>query len=154
MKSNCYWELYVHFVWSTKGRSNILRGRLEIVAHQAIRDAARELEIVPICVNSAWNHTHSLLSWNPSVSITDAAEAMKDEAEERWNQLRSEEDLDAPELKWQPGWSAFSVSPKKVKFAKKYVANQKDRHRSGRIIDTYESLKGECTTTTHTPQKP
>jgi REP element-mobilizing transposase RayT len=114
------------------------------VAHSAIRDTAREIGLVPICVNSAWNHTHSLLSWNPSVSIEEAAAAMQSESEERWNQLRSNETLDEPELQWQEGWAAFSVSPTKVEEAKRYVADQKDRHRTGRIINRYESLKGEC----------
>ncbi len=63
-----YWQIYIHLVWGTKARSHILRGPVEMSVHKAIREEARAMELVPVCVNSAWNHTHVLLSWNPSPS--------------------------------------------------------------------------------------
>ncbi len=138
-----FWQLYVHVVWSTKNRSNILRNQLELVVHDAIRDTVRELEMIPICVNSAWNHTHSLISWNPTVSVENGIEKIKNQSVEKWNQTRHDKGLWEPKLEWQRGWAAFSVSPGKVEFAKSYVANQKSLHLDGRIIERYETLKGE-----------
>ena len=141
---HCFWQVYVHLVWGTKNRSNILRGRLEVVAHKAMRDVVRELEMVPICVNSAWDHTHLLVSWNPSVSIEEAVEGVKEGAVEAWDDVRGTETGDAPVLEWQTGWSAFSVSPGNVDEVKRYVVNQKSLHSRGRTIDRFESFKGGC----------
>ena len=141
--THSFWQLYIHAVWCTKNRSNILHGRLEIVAHDAIRSAICDLGMVPICVNSAWNHTHCLVSWNPSVSVEDALQSFKDRAASKWATIRSQEKHAVPKLIWQRGWGAFSVSPGKVEHAKSYIVNQKSLHRSGDTIKRYESLKGE-----------
>ncbi len=138
---HCYWQIYIHLVWSTKNRSNILRGRLEIAVHRAIRQSIRDQGMVPICVNSAWDHTHLLVSWNPGVAIDNAVETLKSCSVEAWEKVREKNLQDAPSLRWQRGWSAFSVSPGKVGYAKKYVANQKSLHRAGATIDRYETLK-------------
>ncbi|WP_168210338.1 IS200/IS605 family transposase [Persicimonas caeni] len=157
MATHSFWQIFIHLVWSTKNRKNILKGDLEKTAHRAIRDAARELGLVPICVNSAWNHTHSFFSWNPSVSVDDAAEKLKAAAVEAWNDARANLPYETAELEWQDGWSAFSVGPRQVGFVKKYVVHQKDNHRSGKTVDHLESLKGEChkkppTTKEETPE--
>ena len=99
--------------------------------------------MVPICVNSAWNHTHCLVSWNPSVSVEDALETFKDSSASTWESLRDEGDISGPELVWQRGWSAFSVSPGKVEYAKSYIVNQKSLHRTGNTIERYENLVRE-----------
>ncbi|QDG53837.1 hypothetical protein FIV42_24750 [Persicimonas caeni] len=133
-----FWQIYVHIVWATKGRSHIIKGQLERPMHSAIRDKMRELSMVPVCVNSAWNHTHSLVSWNPSVSVDDAVEQFKDAAVEKWKTLRQKRELDVPLLQLQDGYSAFSVSPKHVDWVKDYVAKQKKRHSTGKIVDECE----------------
>ncbi len=135
---NYYSRMFLHLTWSTKQRSSIIRGPLEIAAHKAIRSTARELELVPICVNSAWTHTHSLISWTPSVRVDEAVDAMKEAAVDAWEDLMEEDSLDGPSLEWQEGFSVFSVSPGKVQTIREYVARQKDRHRDGELISRYE----------------
>ena len=137
-----YWKLFIHAVWCTKHRSSILRGDLETVAHQAIRDTARDIGIIPICVNSAWNHTHVLLSWNPSIAIEEGLQMLKDRAVLQWRNHPGSKAENAHKLEWQPGWAAFSVSPGKVQNAKSYVVHQKLLHRNGGVIKHYEGMKG------------
>ena len=136
-----YWQVYTHLVWCTENRSNILRGELEKAAHAAMREVVRELDMVPVCINSAWNHTHALISWNPSISIETAVEQMKEKAVNSWEEAKQDGDEQA--LRWQQGWAAFSVSPKLVDHVKWYIVNQKSLHRSGKIIERFEALKGE-----------
>lgn len=137
-----YWELYLHVVWGTKDRSHILRGDGEIAVHRAIRDTARELQLVPICVNSAWNHTHSLLSWNLDSCVRDVVDTLKTSAIDAWDEVRSKSQGDMPALEWQNGFSAFTLSRGQVKKTKKYVAQQKDNHRNG---DTWSHFEKWCT---------
>jgi REP element-mobilizing transposase RayT len=131
-------QMFLHLVWSTKQRSNILRGPLEIEAHSAIRTTARDLGLVPICVNSAWTHTHLLISWNSDVLVDDAVENMKAAAVDAWEELMKQDSADKPKLMWQNGFSVFSVSPGKVQTIKQYVVKQKDLHRDGGTIRRYE----------------
>ena len=140
---SAYWQIYLHLVWSTENRKNSLRGHRQIVVHEAIRRDLRSLEMVPICVNSAWNHVHCLVSWNPKVAVDDAVESSKEAAVNASEKASYDDEFDATPVNWQEGWSAFSVSPGKVDYAKWYVAHQKELHRGGRTIDRYETCKGE-----------
>jgi REP element-mobilizing transposase RayT len=130
--------MYIHLVWGTKKRKHILRKPIEKIVHEAIRDMAEELGLVPIIVNSAWNHTHSLTSWSPGCLIEDAVREFKRESYERVEKMRDETELHIPELEWQSGHAAFSVSHKERNSVKKYIADQKDRHRSGETKYEYE----------------
>src|SRR6056297_529603 len=103
---NRFWQIYIHMIFGTKDRRHILKGDVEKTIHQGLRECARENEIIPISTNSAWNHCHTLLSWNPAFSIDDIATKIK-------NQTASEVGMDPHEL-WQKGYAAFSVNPGRV----------------------------------------
>ncbi|MFP4600240.1 MAG: IS200/IS605 family transposase [Persicimonas sp.] len=133
-----FWQVFIHVVWGTKKRKHLLRSPIEKVVHHAIRDTARELGLVPIIVNSAWNHTHSLVSWSPGCLIEDAVREFKRESYERVEALRSQEGVRVPELEWQTGHSAFSVSRGDLEDVRQYIADQKDRHRNNQTNYDYE----------------
>ncbi len=124
-----FWQVFIHLVWGTKKRKHLLRRPIEKVVHQAIRDTAREFGLVPIIVNSAWNHTHSLFSWSPGCLIEDAVRDFKHASYEQVEALRKDQ-VRVPKLEWQTGHSAFSVSRGEVDDVKQYIADQKDRHRN------------------------
>ncbi|QDG52388.1 hypothetical protein FIV42_17060 [Persicimonas caeni] len=136
-----YWELYVHLVWGTKGRSHILRGDGEVAIHRAIRDTAKENGMVPICVNSAWNHTHSLFGWNLESCVQDVVDAFKQRSLEAWEEVRAKNDS-MPTLEWQAGFSAFTISRGQIERTKQYIAHQKDHHRNG---NTWSHFEKWCT---------
>ena len=134
-----YWQIYIHLVWGTKARSHILRGPVEMSVHKAIREEARAMELVPVCVNSAWNHTHVLLSWNPTLSMDGVVERLKDAADASIS-ANERVPLQVRELKprWQEGYAGFSVSPGSVERIKQYIRKQKELHRTDDTIPRYE----------------
>ena len=129
-----YWQIYLHLVWGTENRRHVIRGPLELRLHEALRAATRELELVPVCINSAWNHTHSLISWNPTHSVDSVVEHLKTAS------IEAIGDKDqTPAFRWQQGYAAFSVSPGQVKRIKKYILTQKELHRTGKTKWDFES---------------
>ncbi len=131
-------KIYMHLIWATKDRQRVLRGALEKTAHEEIRAAARERGMVPVATNSAWNHTHALLSWNPACSVVDTVKTLKARSARAWNRLLEDDVAEGPKLEWQVGFSAFSVGPKAVGFTQEYVIQQKSRHQNLDLLGDHE----------------
>ena len=134
-----YWKMFIHLVWGTKDRSHIISGKAELLLHRQLRAEARELDLVPVCVNSAWNHTHLLLSWNPALSPDDVVDELKRSSKAAWNNHRDDADAELPELNWQDGYAGFTVSPGRVDSVQNYVAHQKKHHRNDQTLDHFET---------------
>jgi REP element-mobilizing transposase RayT len=137
-----FWQVYLHLVWGTWKRRHTIKRPLETIAHQVLREVAREMGLVPIIVHSAWNHTHSLISWSPGCEIESTVAALKNASEERVEAFRRENAPSAPALRWQSGHAAFSVNPGSVERVKRYIARQKDLHRAGQTVYAYEGWLG------------
>ena len=130
-----YWQIYMHLVWSTRNRSHTIRGPVEKIIHETIRTAARDLDLVPICINSAWNHTHNLISWNPSLSMDVVVHQLKQSVLDVIHENSTTCDGNGyPEILWDDGYAAFSVSPGAVDRVKNYIVHQKELHRTGKTI--------------------
>ena len=128
---NRFWKIYIHIIFGTKNRRHFLKGDIEKQVHCSLREAARAWDIIPVATNSAWNHCHTLLSWNPELSVDEVAAELK-------NRTALAVGMDPQEL-WQKGYAAFSVNPGRVEHLKGYISRQKDLHRNEDTIPQYES---------------
>ncbi len=134
-----YWKMYIHLVWGTANRSHVISGKPEVVLHRTMRQKARELQLVPVCVNSAWNHTHLLLSWNPELSPDEVVDDLKNSSKTAWENHRDKTGTEVPELDWQEGYAGFTVSPGQVSSIQGYIAHQKEHHRNDQTLDHFET---------------
>ena len=132
-------EIYIHFIWTTKGRSPILRGELEMFVHRRIYRFAKDHGVSVLASNSAWDHTHALARWNTTAVIADVVREWKSRTANEWN---DPDDPKKPCLKWQRGAGIFSVSSHEVKRLIGYIAKQKRHHRDRTTNYRYERKYG------------
>ena len=120
-----FFKLWIHIVWSTKGREPLLTDniRKDVFFHIKENGAKKGFHID--MVNGTENHLHCLLSLHPKYSISDIVNELKGESSHWIN----EQNLIKPKFLWQRGFGAFSVSESNVGKIRKYILNQEEHHR-------------------------
>lgn len=139
MARRSYSELYIHVVWRTKYSRRCLAGDLETFVHRRVREAAEELGLSVLAINSAWDHLHVFLRWDGKVSLSEGIGQMKSCAARDWNRQRSDGD---PELRWQLGFGAVSTRRRCVPRVVSYIHQQKRLHQTGELLKDFERTHG------------
>jgi REP element-mobilizing transposase RayT len=136
-----FFQVYIHLVWRTKFNRPVLTGELELFVHRQMRTLGTSLKLDPLAVNSAWNHTHSLFGWHPSVAIADAVRQMKSCIASEWNAGVDAGIYKGPRLEWQVGYGAISIRRCAIPIVARYIENQKEHHRSHRLSVDFERVR-------------
>jgi putative transposase len=129
-------SIYVHFVFSTKDRQSIIDKSIRPRLWAFMGGIARQNKIVAIAVGGTANHSHLLLSL-PSIHSPSKAIQLIKAGSSKW--IHEE----FPQMKgfsWQTGYSAFSVSPKRVQSVIDYIQNQEEHHRNKTFEEEYLSF--------------
>jgi len=130
-------KIWVHGVFSTKGRAPLINSKLEPLLYNHIKELLinRNNCFVKI-INGTSDHTHILFFLNPNYSIQEIFHNIKGESSHWINQM----DLLKIKFAWQTGYGAFSVSESKIATVERYIACQKEHHRNKSFTDEYNQL--------------
>jgi putative transposase len=121
---------YIHLVFSTKGRRDLLiRDSLPKV-WAYIGGIARTNQMKALTVGGTSNHVHALLSLPPTMPIAKAAQLIK-AGSSKW--IR--ENKLASFFAWQENYSGFSVSVSLLDRTIAYIENR-EAHHSKRSFDS------------------
>lgn len=133
-----YCQLWVHLIWVTKERQPWLRKeyRWEIIEH--VRSKADEKDYHIDIVNGVEDHLHALVAYKPTHTVSRIINDIKGESS-NWINMNNILKLDF-NFRWQPGYAAFSVSPKAVKNVRAYILNQEEHHRKFSFDEEIENL--------------
>ncbi|MGC2111401.1 MAG: IS200/IS605 family transposase [Candidatus Korobacteraceae bacterium] len=123
--SRSYVLNYIHCVFSTKGRAQLIRNPEPLWAY--LRGIARNRGFEILAVGGTENHVHLLLSVPASSHLVELVRDLKANSSRFMK-------TNAPRFSWQDGYAAISVSPSQVETVKCYIANQKEHH-SRRTFD-------------------
>jgi len=120
--------VYVHIVFGTKCRKHwpALNEKHLPRVNAFIAGVFRNHGCVPLAVNGYANHVHPLINQARTVALSKVVGEAK-AASSKW--IRSEFE-GCKDFQWQCGYAAFSVSPRHIVEAKRYVANQEARHKT------------------------
>jgi REP element-mobilizing transposase RayT len=127
------WEVFVHLVWATEGRRQLLIGEVEEVVHEAIRAKCAQLGCAPCTVGGTADHVHLLARLHPSVAFAHLAAQAKGASSHAAN-LHLAGPPGLTRFGWQRGYGAFSISPQEVPTLHRYILDQ-PRHHSTRATD-------------------
>jgi REP element-mobilizing transposase RayT len=130
------WRLYYHIVWATKDRQPWIVPTAEPGLYGHIRSKTDELGGIPHAVGGIEDHVHLIASIPPKLAVADFVGQVKGSSS-HW--LNHQGRLEA-KFAWQRGYGLFSISEKNVPEAIKYVLNQKDHHRTGKLIPALERV--------------
>jgi REP element-mobilizing transposase RayT len=117
--SRSYVLNFVHCVFATKGRAQLIREPEPLSAY--LRGIARNCDFDIVAVGGTDNHVHVLLSVPARFHLVDLVRDLKANSS-RFMKTKVQG------FSWQDGYAAVSVSPSQVETVKRYIAHQKEHH--------------------------
>lgn len=136
MKPNTYTKLYVHAVFSPKGRQSLLTDSIREKVHKYIYGIIKEQNCFPVAINGPKDHIHILFGFPPSISISDIIRDIK-----RSSALFINQNLDQYlKFSWQEGYGAFTVGYRDINRVYQYILNQEEHHKKINFREEYTRL--------------
>jgi REP element-mobilizing transposase RayT len=126
----------VHFAWGTANREPLLHKSWRDNLYAYIGGVLENKKAKLLAAGGVADHIHVLASLPATMSLADAASAMKANSS-RWIHQN------APQSKgfdWQTGYGAFSVSKSAEPRVKTYIKNQEEHHRIRSFTEEFTAL--------------
>lgn len=117
-------QLFVHVVFSTKHRADLITPDIEPELYAYIGGIAANNNSILVTAGGTANHVHLLLLLSKNVELSVLVGDIKRNSS-RWIKTKS---LEFAAFAWQDGFAAFSVGQTQVPMVKKYIAEQKLKH--------------------------
>lgn len=127
-----YGAIYIHYVWSTKGRTPMIPEPLHDELHRYIAGIAENKKCKLLCAGGTENHIHLLTSIGREIDVATFSNVIKSNSS-HW--LRGQI---GDTFHWQDGYGAFSVGASNLGAVKKYLLNQKEHHRVVTFEEEFE----------------
>jgi putative transposase len=129
--SRSYVLNFVHCVFATKGRTQLIRDTAPLWAY--MRGIARNRGFEIIAIGGTDNHIHALISVPAGMHLVDVVRDLKANSSRF---MKS----NVPRFSWQDGYAAISVSPSQVATVRDYIANQAEHHRKHTFDEEFVTL--------------
>jgi putative transposase len=124
---------FVHYIFSTKERKNIIPRELQEKLWAYLVGIGNNLHIKVLAVGGTSNHVHLLLGLPTTMTVAGAVQKLKANSS-RW---LGEHGIS---FQWQDGYGAFSVSPSLLGTVQKYIRNQEEHHRKRSFEEEFRAL--------------
>jgi putative transposase len=132
--AHSYVKIWIHVVFGTKYRENLIVPTIKKEVHQIIIDEVNGLDCSLMAINGMPDHVHILFLMNAQKSIADIMKQIKGGSSYQINQ----KDLMTGKFAWQIGYGAFSVSESGIEKVKDYIKNQEIHHQKQTFQEEYE----------------
>jgi len=133
MKAAVYSQVYIHMVFSPKGRECCIYEEIQEEVYSYISRIVTNKNHKSIAVNGMPDHIHILAGLNTSISISDLVRDIKRSSTLYINNQK----LINKKFQWQEGYGAFSYSRSQLPNIYNYINNQKIHHRSKTFKEEY-----------------
>jgi putative transposase len=131
--SHSYSNNYVHAVYSTKDRRNLIPVEFEKRLYSFIAAVAVGRKIPLLAAGGMANHSHLLFLLPATISLASAINLFKANS----SRFLHERGL---EFQWQNGYAAFSVSTSQLEQVTTYIRNQREHHKKMTFEDEFLAL--------------
>jgi putative transposase len=131
--SHSYSNNYVHVVYSTKDRKDLIPTKFEKRLYSFIASIAREHKIALIAAGGMPNHSHLLFLLPATISLASAINIFKTNS----SRFLHERGL---AFQWQNGYGAFSVSVSQIDEVVAYIRSQPDHHKKMTFEEEFLAL--------------
>ena len=129
-----YSYIYVHLIWSTWKRMELINLEIESILYKLISDKLYELKCQPIKIGGTKDHIHILVNIHPSVSVSTIVKEVKGFSSFIIANKIQPESL----FRWQSGYGVISISPQGISRISEYITDQKEHHREGTMKSNWE----------------
>ena len=134
--ANTYSQIYLHFVFSTKSRREVISPEIEERVWSYIAGVAKHHGIAPIQIGGIETHVHALVGVPTTMSSSQGAKALKGDSSYG---IRREFSGMA-NFGWQDGYGVFSVSQSVISSVANYIKNQREHHSNRSFEEEYVEL--------------
>lgn len=128
--------ILVHLIFSTKYRVAVLDDSWRDELFSYIGGTVKDHKAVLLKAGGIEDHIHLLMKLHPQFAISSTLQLLKANSS-RWI---NEHHKTPSRFQWQRGYGAFSVSQSMVSTVKKYIANQREHHRTQDFKQEYLQL--------------
>jgi REP element-mobilizing transposase RayT len=129
-------SILIHLVFSTKNREPFLTPEIEKELHPYMATIFRECKSPSLLVGGAQDHIHALFVLSRTWTLADVVEEVKTNSS-KWIKTKGRS---WSAFHWQSGYGAFSIGQSQVERVKRYIANQRERHRRIGFQDEFRGL--------------
>ena len=131
--ANSYLSLYVHIVFSTKGREALITPNLQNRLWAYMGGIARENYMKALSIGGTQDHVHVLLSIPATVPVAKAVQLIKG-GSSKWVH---DTFVDSRRFAWQEGYGAFSVNVSLLEETIRYIEGQAEHHERKTFQEEY-----------------
>ncbi|NSW56732.1 MAG: IS200/IS605 family transposase [Armatimonadetes bacterium] len=127
-------EIYLHFVWATKGRLPLLVPEIRRPVYRCIGAEVAKLGCVLLALGGTEDHVHMLVRTPAKVCASSVAQRVKGVSSYTVSETRPA----AGGFYWQPGYGVFSAGADQLDRIAAYIAMQEEHHRRGNVEAFWE----------------
>jgi putative transposase len=129
-------RIWVHLVFTTKNRKQILRENIRQELFSHIKQNATTKEIYMDCISGFSDHCHCLISLGKDQNISKIAQLIKGESSFWINKKK----IFNYHFSWQDDYWAMSVSESGVDKVREYILNQEQHHKKKTLDDEIDEI--------------
>lgn len=119
-------RMLVHVVFSTKNRADLIIPEIENNLFGYMHGIVENNKSKLILANGTENHVHLLISLGKTLSISELIGDIKRDS----SSWIKQQDKEFNDFYWQEGYGAFSVGQTEDEIVLKYIAKQKEHHKT------------------------
>ncbi|MBS0655246.1 MAG: IS200/IS605 family transposase [Verrucomicrobia bacterium] len=134
--ANTYSQLYVHLVWSTKERENLIDMDIQNRLYKYMGGITKSEKATLLAIGGIANHVHLLIDLPLTLSIPALVKQLKGSSS-KWIH---ENFKGGKPFSWQVGYGAFSVSKSLVPVVENYIDRQEEHHKHTTFEEEYYAL--------------
>jgi len=132
-----YSRIYIHLIWSTWDRLDLIDDKLEPILYSYIAKKCRQQNGILLQIGGTPNHLHLLVKIIPATNIGQFVKNIKGSSSHYIAQIINPDSF----FKWQGGYAAISVSPAHLSKISTYIATQKEHHQTDSCNNDWEFNK-------------
>lgn len=129
-------KVWLHFVWSTKGRFPYLTDDIRQRVFSHIRENAKEKGIHIDFINGYLDHVHCLISLGTDQTLEKLMQLIKGESSFWINKNK----LTKTRFEWQDEYFVVGVNESSLNSVRDYIAKQEVHHKTVTFDDEFESF--------------
>ena len=131
--ANTYTQLYVHVVFSVKGRSNLISTKWKEDLYKYITGIITNEKQKLMIINGMPDHIHLLIGLGPDCKLSDLVRTIKANSSKWIN----ESSFILEKFQWQKGFGAFSIGTSSVNTVINYIKTQEEHHHRKTFREEY-----------------
>src|SRR4030067_3148983 len=115
--ANTYTQLYVHIIFSPKGRQNLFHAAIKTKVYKYIAGIIKNKGQKLFIINGMPDHIHIFIGFSPEISLSELIGTIKANS----TNFINENKLVTGKFSWQRGFGAFTYSKSQVNRVINYI---------------------------------